>query len=170
MYIYFCDQRHIATVHLPFVVPARKDIQLYLQRNLGGTSNINNNLLRQLSETVPGTFQHSLQVANLAAEAAIRIGAKASWYVPEPSTMISERWRTPFSLREPIGRHQPARKLSYEQSAINCNQPRNRWSCRPRKHNPPKVIKDFITTHHGKGKTKFFSHFMENEHPDEEPG
>lgn len=40
-------------------------------------SNINNDLLRQMSETVPGTFQHSMQVANLAAEAAIRIGAKS---------------------------------------------------------------------------------------------
>ena len=30
-----------------------------------------------MSETVPGTFQHSMQVANLAAEAAIRIGAKS---------------------------------------------------------------------------------------------
>ena len=40
-------------------------------------SNINNSLLRRMSETVPGTFQHSMQVANLAAEAANRIGAKS---------------------------------------------------------------------------------------------
>ena len=40
-------------------------------------SNINNPLLRQMSETVPGTFQHSMQVANLAAEVANHIGAKS---------------------------------------------------------------------------------------------
>lgn len=40
-------------------------------------SNINNSLLRRMSETVPGTFQHSMQVANLAAEAANRIGANS---------------------------------------------------------------------------------------------
>ncbi len=37
------------------------------------------------------------------------------------------------------------------------------------KHNLPKVIKDFISTHHGRGKTKFFYISWKNEHPDEEP-
>ena len=40
-------------------------------------SNTNNQLLRQLSETAPGTFQHSITVGNLAAEIANKIGAKA---------------------------------------------------------------------------------------------
>ena len=37
------------------------------------------------------------------------------------------------------------------------------------KHNLPKVIKDFISTHHGRGKTKFFYISWKNEHPGEEP-
>ena len=41
-------------------------------------SNTNNELLRQMSEVAPGTFNHSIQVANLAGEIANKIGAKAS--------------------------------------------------------------------------------------------
>lgn len=37
------------------------------------------------------------------------------------------------------------------------------------KNNLPKVIKDFITTHHGRGKTKYFYISWKNEHPGEEP-
>ena len=37
------------------------------------------------------------------------------------------------------------------------------------KNNLPKVIKDFISTHHGRGKTKFFYISWKNEHPGEEP-
>ncbi len=37
------------------------------------------------------------------------------------------------------------------------------------KHNLPKAVKDFISTHHGRGKTKYFYISWKNEHPDEEP-
>ena len=40
-------------------------------------SNINNGVLKKLSETCPGTFQHSLQVSIIASEAATKIGANA---------------------------------------------------------------------------------------------
>ena len=40
-------------------------------------SNINNPILRRLSEEAPGTFQHSMQVANLAAEVANNLMAKS---------------------------------------------------------------------------------------------
>ena len=41
-------------------------------------SNINKPLLKELSEKAPGTFQHSLQVSNLAMAAAAKLGANAS--------------------------------------------------------------------------------------------
>ena len=41
-------------------------------------SNINKPLLKELSEKAPGTFQHSLQVSNLAMAAASKLGANAS--------------------------------------------------------------------------------------------
>ena len=40
-------------------------------------SNTNNEVLRKMSEVAPGTFNHSIQVANLAGEIANKIGAKA---------------------------------------------------------------------------------------------
>ena len=104
-------------------------------------SNINNDLLRQMSETVPGTFQHSMQVANLAAEAAIRVGAK------------SQLVRT-GALYHDIGKMENPAFFTENQSD---------------KHNLPKAVKDFISTHHGRGKTKYFYISWKNEHPDEEP-
>ena len=60
---------------------------LYLiEKAFGFTSNItlielsdmNKEILRRMSEVAPGTFQHSIQVGNLAAEIANKIGAKTS--------------------------------------------------------------------------------------------
>ena len=64
-------------IHLSFTLFIEKTFGFTSNVTLVELSNINNDLLRQMSETVPGTFQHSMQVANLAAEAAIRIGAKS---------------------------------------------------------------------------------------------
>ena len=55
--------------------------------------NSNNKLLRELAEKAPGTFQHSLQVANLAEEASYAIGGNACWSGSAHCTMISERWK-----------------------------------------------------------------------------
>ena len=76
MYIYFVINGILLLFTYPLLFLLEKIFSFTSNVTLVELSNINNNLLRQLSETVPGTFQHSLQVANLAAEAAIRIGAK----------------------------------------------------------------------------------------------
>ena len=77
MYIYFVINGILLLFTYPLLFLLEKIFSFTSNVTLVELSNINNNLLRQLSETVPGTFQHSLQVANLAAEAAIRIGAKS---------------------------------------------------------------------------------------------
>ena len=77
MYIYFIINGVLLLFAYPLLFLLEKTFGFTSNVTLVELSNINNDLLRRMSETVPGTFQHSMQVANLAAEAAIRIGAKS---------------------------------------------------------------------------------------------
>lgn len=133
-------------------------------------SNINTPLLRRMSESVPGTFQHSMQVANLAAEAANQIGAK-SQLVRTGALYhdIGKMINPVFFTENQQGGVDPHRDLSYEQSAQVVISHVTEGLKLADKYNLPKVIKDFIATHHGKGKTKFFYISWMNEHPGVQP-
>ena len=133
-------------------------------------SNINTPLLRRMSETVPGTFQHSMQVANLAAEAANRIGAKSQLVRTGALYHDIGKMENPiFFTENQSGGVNPHKNLSYEQSAQAVISHVTGGMKLAEKSNLPTVIKDFITTHHGKGKTKYFYISWKNEHPGEEP-
>lgn len=62
----------------------------------------------------------------------------------------------------------PHKSLNYEQSAQVIISHITDGLKLAEKHNLPKVIKDFISTHHGRGLTKYFYISYKNEHPDEE--
>ena len=133
-------------------------------------SNINNSLLRRMSETVPGTFQHSMQVANLAAEAANRIGAKSQLVRTGALYHDIGKMENPvFFTENQSGGVNPHKNLGYEQSAQVVISHVTDGLKLAEKNNLPKVIKDFITTHHGRGKTKYFYISWKNEHPGEDP-
>ena len=77
MYTYFVINGVLLLFTYPLLFLVEKTFGFTSNVTLVELSNINNSLLRRMSETVPGTFQHSMQVANLAAEAANRIGANS---------------------------------------------------------------------------------------------
>ena len=80
-------------------------------------SNINNEILRKMSEVAPGTFQHSMQVANLAAEVANRIGAKSQ--LVRTGALYHDIGKTcnPAFFTENQSSINPHEKLSFEDSA-----------------------------------------------------
>ena len=131
-------------------------------------SNINNEILRRMSEVAPGTFQHSMQVANLAAEVANRIGAKSQ--LVRTGALYHDIGKTmnpAFFTENQIGNN-PHNKLSYERSArIVINHVKDGIML-AEKYNLPKIIKDFITTHHGGGMAKYFYISSKNANPDKE--
>lgn len=133
-------------------------------------SNVNNPLLRRLSEVVPGTFQHSMQVANLAAEAAIHIGAKSQLVRTGALYHDIGKMENPaFFTENQQGGINPHKSLPYEESSqIVINHVKDGLRLAD-KNNIPQAIKDFISTHHGAGKTKYFYISWKNEHPDKEP-
>lgn len=149
-----------------------------IEKTFGYTSNVtlvelsdvNNNLLRHLSETAPGTFQHSMQVANLATEAANFLGANSQ--LVRTGALYHDIGKTEnpaFFTENQLGGVNPHENLSYEQSAkVVINHVTDGLKL-AEKNNLPTIVKDFISTHHGKGKTKYFYISWKNEHPSEEP-
>ena len=77
MYIYFMVNGILLLFAYPLLFLLEKTFGFTSDVTLVELSNINNSLLREMSEVAPGTFQHSLQMANLAAAAANKIGGKS---------------------------------------------------------------------------------------------
>lgn len=170
MYIYFIINGMLLLFTYPLLFLLEKTFGFTSNVTLVELSNINNPLLRKLSETVPGTFQHSMQVANLAAEAAIRIGAKSQLVRTGALYHDIGKMTNPvFFTENQSGGFNPHKDLSYEQSAQVIISHVTAGVELAEKNNLPKVIIDFITTHHGRGKTKFFYISWKNEHPGQEP-
>ena len=130
-------------------------------------SNINNKLMREMSEVAPGTFQHSLQLANLTAAAANRIGANSQLVRTGAMYHDIGKMLNPAFFTENQSGVNPHDQLNYKQSAqIVINHITDGVKL-AEKNNLPQVIIDFIRTHHGRGLTKYFYISYQNEHPDE---
>lgn len=132
-------------------------------------SNINKPLLQRLSEIAPGTFQHSMQVSNLAAAVAVRIGANAP--LVRTGALyhdIGKMTNPAYFTENQLPGMNPHDGLSYKESArIIINHVAEGIKI-AKKYNLPQQIIDFIATHHGEGVTRFFYNSYKNEHPDEE--
>ena len=131
-------------------------------------SNFNIKLLRQLSENTPGTFQHSIQVSNLAAAAANKVGASS--LLVRTGAMYHDigKLGNPSYFTENQGGSSPHTGLPYDKSAgIIINHVHDGLRLADRYH-LPEAIKDFIRTHHGLSKAKYFYISYKNEHPGEE--
>ena len=169
MYIYFVINGILLLFTYPLLFLVEKTFGFTSNVTLVELSNINTPLLRRMSETVPGTFQHSMQVANLAAAAANAIDANAQLVRTGALYHDIGKMEQPvFFTENQSGGINPHKNLTYEQSAqVVIGHVTNGLKL-AEKYNLPKVIKDFITTHHGCGVTKYFYISWKNEHPGEE--
>ncbi len=131
-------------------------------------SNVHNTLLQRMSETAPGTFQHSMQVANLSAEVANKIGAKAQLVRTGALYHDIGKMERPVFFTENQTGFSPHKHLSAMKSAeVIIDHVKNGLILADKNH-LPEAIKRFIATHHGTGKAKYFYITYKNEHPDEE--
>ena len=168
MYIYFMINGILLLFAYPLLFLLEKIFGFTSDVTLVELSNINNSLLREMSEVAPGTFQHSLQMANLAAAAANKIGGKSQLVRTGALYHDIGKMVNPAFFTENQSGVNPHKSLSYEQSAQVIISHITDGLKMAEKHNLPKVIKDFISTHHGRGLTKYFYISYKNEHPDEE--
>ena len=130
-------------------------------------NNTNNPLLQRMSELTPGTFQHSIQVGNLAAEIAKKIGAKSQLVRTGAMYHDIGKMTNPVYFTENQSSINPHDGMSQIDSAriIISHVPEGLKLAE--KFNLPTVIREFISTHHGQGKTKYFYVNYKNEHPDD---
>ena len=168
MYIYFGINGILLLFAYPLLFILEKTFGFTSNVTLVELSNINNSLLREMSEIAPGTFQHSLQMANLAAEAANKIGANSQLVRTGALYHDIGKIQNPAFFTENQSGINPHKSLSYEQSAQVIINHISDGLKLAEKHNLPKVIKDFIRTHHGAGVAKYFYISYKNEHPDDE--
>ena len=168
MYMYFIINGILLLFAYPLLFILEKTFGFTSNVTLVELSNINTKLLREMSEVTPGTFQHSLQMANLAAEAANRIGANSQLVRTGALYHDIGKMVNPAFFTENQTSINPHKSLSYEQSAQVIISHITDGIKLAEKHNLPKVIKDFIRTHHGKGVAKYFYISYKNEHPNEE--
>lgn len=131
-------------------------------------SNTNNDMLRKLSEVAPGTFQHSITVGNLAAAVANKIGAKGQLVRTGALYHDIGKMTNPIYFTENQSGVNPHASLSYIDSAQMIISHVTEGMKLAEKANLPKIIKDFICTHHGLGKAKYFYIKYKEEHPDED--
>ena len=132
-------------------------------------SNTNHPILRRMSKLAQGTFVHSLQVANLATEVADKIGAKIQ--LVRTGALYHDIGKTlnPAFFTENQTGVNPHDELSEERSAqIIINHVTDGLKL-AEKYHLPKVIRDFISTHHGRSQVKYFYIQWTNKHQGEEP-
>lgn len=128
---------------------------------------INNPLLRELSEECPGTFQHSMAVSNLASVAARRIGANVQLVRAGALYHDIGKLGNPVFFTENQHGVNPHDGLDPRQSAAIVIGHVTEGLRRAEQAKLPQRIRDFITQHHGAGKAKYFYTTYCNAHPDE---
>ncbi len=119
-------------------------------------SNTNTPLLRSMSEQAPGTFQHSMQVANLAAAVAEKLGAKIQLVRTGALYHDIGKIRHPVFFTENQRGMNPHDRLTDVQSAQIIISHVREGLALAEKHKLPQIIRDFIATHHGRSMTKYF--------------
>ncbi len=129
-------------------------------------SNINTGVLKKLSENCPGTFQHSLQVSILASAAASKIGANAQLVRTGAMYHDIGKMSNPIYFTENQNGINPHSSLSFEDSAKVIISHVTEGVKIAEKASLPKEIIDFIRTHHGHGKAKYFYNSYRNKYPD----
>ena len=168
MYVNFIINGILLLFTYPLLFILEKTFGFTSNVTLVELSNINNKLMREMSEVAPGTFQHSLQLANLTAAAANRIGANSQLVRTGAMYHDIGKMLNPAFFTENQTGVNPHDQLNYKQSAqIVINHVTDGMKL-AEKNDLPQVIKDFICTHHGQGLTKYFYISYQNEHPDEE--
>jgi cyclic-di-AMP phosphodiesterase PgpH len=131
-------------------------------------SDTNHPLLRQLAEVAPGTFQHSMQVANLSEEVVRRLGGNTM--LVRTGALYHDVGKIKYSqyfIENQGGGRNPHDGMSKVESAGKIINHVQDGVTMAQKFNLPESIIDFIRTHHGKSMARYFYLKYKEEHPGE---
>jgi putative nucleotidyltransferase with HDIG domain len=126
-------------------------------------TNTNAPLLREMAFTAPGTFQHSLQVANLAENAIYTIGGNALLVRAGALYHDIGKMENPLYFIENQSGFNPHDRLPYQESAQIIIRHVRKGVEMAHKANLPEIVIDFIKTHHGDTRVDYFyQSFLKN--------
>ncbi|OQB29670.1 MAG: hypothetical protein BWY08_01769 [Bacteroidetes bacterium ADurb.Bin174] len=129
-------------------------------------SNINSNLMIQFAEKAPGTFHHTLQVSNLATEAAKKIGANSLLVRTGALYHDVGKMENPgLFIENQHGGQNPLDELDFTEAAQKIIKHVPDGIKIAKKEHLPEQIIHFITTHHGLSKAKYFYNAFINANP-----
>lgn len=165
-FAYFGGAAMLTLFSYPLIFMFERIFALPTDFSLLELADTNNTLLRELNLNAPGTFQHSLQVANLAEEAVIQIGGnslltRTGALYHDIGKMnnpmyFTENQITGFNPHDDIPREESARIIiNHVIEGVEM----------ARKNNIPEYIIDFIRTHHGSTTARYFFSMHKIENP-----
>ncbi len=154
---YLAGSSILVLLAFPLIFLYEKIFGMVTNLTLLELSNTNNPLLRDLSVKAPGTFQHSLQVANLASEALYVIGGDA--LLARTGALYHDigKMNNPlYFIENQSSGYNPHDELSYEESARVIIGHVIDGIEMARKARLPEQIIDYIRTHHGTRRVEYF--------------
>lgn len=165
--IFFCNAL-LLLMAFPFTYLFEKIFGFVSVLTLLEISSTNTKALRDLSNKAPGTFQHSVQVANIAEDMINEIGgnsllARVGALYHDIGKMYAPLY---FTENQTSGFNPHAELESEDSASVIISHVRNGVEMAKKYHLPESVI-DFIRTHHGTTKTGYFYNRYLMEHPGE---
>ena len=167
MYKHFIANGVMLLFAYPLMLVVEKMFGFISNVTLIELSNTSKDLLRKMSEVAPGTFQHSIMVGNLAAAISDKIDAKTQLVRTGALYHDIGKIQNPAFYTENQAGVNPLNKMDRKEAAQIIINHVTEGLKLAEKYNLPTEIKDFIMTHHGLGKTKYFYISYKNEHPKE---
>ncbi len=168
-FLYFAGGAFLTLFAYPLIFLFERMFGMPTDFSLLELADTNNTLLRNLGLQAPGTFQHSLQVANLSEEAIIAIGGNS--LLTRTGALYHDigKMKNPlyFTENQNIG-YNPHEEISYKESARIIIDHVIDGIEMARKHRLPEYIIDFIRTHHGTTTARYFYTMQVKENPDSE--
>ncbi len=168
-FLMFAANGLLSFLSLFFIYMYEKIFGLVSDVTLLELSNTNSKLLRDLNEKAPGTFQHSMQVANLAEAAANEIGANSM--LARTGALyhdIGKMLNPMYFIENQVTGVNPHNDLSPEDSATIIINHVIKGVELAKQHRLPDRIIDFIRTHHGTSLVYYFYMKEKERFPEEE--
>ena len=156
MVIFLCISAALVQLAYVLMFAAERAFGFVSKITLVELADTNNPLLRRLSDECPGTFQHSMAVANLASDAARLIGADTMLVRAGAMYHDIGKLRNPAFFTENQHGVNPHDTLRPEQSARIITAHVTDGLRMAEKAGVPAVVRDFISQHHGRGLAKYF--------------
>lgn len=167
-YTMFAGSALLILFSYPLIYLFEKIFGLVTDVTLLELSDTNSKLLRELSMRAPGTFQHSLQVANLAEEAIFEIGGDA--LLTRTGALyhdIGKMDQPMYFIENQVTGVNPHDEITNEESARIIIGHVIKGIEKAKQAKLPEQIIDFIRTHHGTSRVSYFYTMQQKENPDE---